>query len=214
MEQTVSRLTRRSLLQVVCTGSLLVPRPGVGQAAPPTAEAEAIVMDLAEAIWGVLAKTEITDAERVDGLVNVIGAKADAELIGLLVLGRYWRQLSNDQKRLYQERFPSFMLQILASRLNTYARDARGKLDDHFRLLRGQTSGQQDVLVRSKVLPDSGPTLAVDWRLRQRGDDLAIIDLIIEGVSLLVSQRSEFAAVIERRGIDELIDQIGSRPGS
>lgn len=173
----------------------------------------AIVLDLAEAIWGILARTDISDAERVDHMASAIGMRTDADLLGRLVLGRYWRLLSDEQRARYQDRFPSFMLRMLASRLDVYARDARGRLNDHFRLLSGQSVGEQDVLVRSKVLPDTGPSLAVDWRLRMRGDDFAIIDLIIEGVSLLVSERSQFAAIIERRSVDDLLDEISSHSG-
>jgi phospholipid transport system substrate-binding protein len=53
--------------------------------------------------------------------------------------------------------------------------------------------------------------LTVDWRLRPRDDRPVIIDLIIEGASLLVSQRSEFAAVIERSSMDGLLTELRAR---
>ena len=68
--------------------------------------------------------------------------------------------------------------------------------------------------MRSKVAPPTGDTLSVDWRLRMQGDQPVIIDLIIEGVSLLVSQRSEFAAVIERSDMDGLLAELRARAGS
>ena len=55
------------------------------------------------------------------------------------------------------------------------------------------------------MFPTNGPPLALDWRLREGDAGPVIIDLIVEGASLLVSQRSEFAAVIERHDLDGLL---------
>jgi phospholipid transport system substrate-binding protein len=56
------------------------------------------------------------------------------------------------------------------------------------------------------------PPLKVDWRIRERGDgDLVAIDVIIEGISLVVTQRSEFSAVIERSGMDGLLAELRQR---
>ena len=51
-------------------------------------------------------------------------------------------------------------------------------------------AGELDTLVRSKVFPTNGQPLALDRRLRAGDSGPVIIDLIVEGASLLVSQRS------------------------
>jgi ABC-type transporter MlaC component len=101
-----------------------------------------------------------------------------------------------------------------ASRLNLYAKDSHGRLEDHFTITSSAPAGKQDVLVRSRVRPQSGDMLAVDWRLREGADGPVIIDLIIGGVSLLVSQRSEFAAVIERSDMEGLLAELQARASS
>ena len=58
--------------------------------------------------------------------------------------------------------------------------------------------GPRDVVVTTSIINAGRPPVKVDWRLRERDGGPVIIDLIVEGVSLLVSHRSEFAAVIER----------------
>jgi phospholipid transport system substrate-binding protein len=47
--------------------------------------------------------------------------------------------------------------------------------------------------------------------LRERPGEPVIIDLIVEGISLLVTQRSEFAAVLERSGVDGLLTELRAR---
>jgi phospholipid transport system substrate-binding protein len=62
--------------------------------------------------------------------------------------------------------------------------------------------------------PDSQQPVAVDWRLRDNDGKLAIIDLAVDQVSLLVTQRSEFASVIERGSIDDLLAQLETNGGA
>jgi ABC-type transporter MlaC component len=57
-------------------------------------------------------------------------------------------------------------------------------------------------------------TAAVDWRLRNVEGSLSIIDLLIDGVSLLVTKRSEFAAIVEQGSIDELLAELEASAGS
>jgi len=71
--------------------------------------------------------------------------------------------------------------------------------------------GRQDALVSTRILSE-GPPLAVDWRVRELDDrSLVAIDVIVEGVSLIVTQRSEFGAVIERQGLDGLLAELRRR---
>ena len=62
------------------------------------------------------------------------------------------------------------------------------------------------------ILDNVGPPLQVDWRIRELDTgDLVAIDVIVEGVSLIVSLRSEFGAVVERRGMDGLLAELRER---
>ena len=71
---------------------------------------------------------------------------------------------------------------------------------------------ERDVLVNTRILSADRPPLKVDWRMRQLDDgSLAAIDVIVEGVSLVVTQRSEFASVIERQGLDGLLAELRAR---
>ena len=87
-------------------------------------------------------------------------------------------------------------------------RVSRGRL---FQVVASRPVGNLDILVQSRVLPSGSQPLRVDWRLRERPDGPVVIDLIIEGISLLVTQRSEFAAVLERNGVDGLLTELNAR---
>ncbi|MDH3771984.1 MAG: ABC transporter substrate-binding protein [Nitrospirota bacterium] len=187
-------------------------RPALGQSAE--SRAEATVMALAEQTWTLLGRQDLSPEQRQDELAELIESRTDVALLSRLVLGRYWRELTDDQKAEYQRLFRVVIVRNLAGKLRSYAEDADGTLDQHFQIQGSQLAGKGDVLVRAKVLPSSGENLDVYWRVRDRDGRSMIIDLIVEDVSLLVSQRSEFAAVIERNKFEGLLAELQARAES
>jgi phospholipid transport system substrate-binding protein len=58
-----------------------------------------------------------------------------------------------------------------------------------------------DTTVLSQIThPDGSQPTAIDWRVRQKDDKLGVIDVVVEGVSLSVTQKQEYAAVIQNNG--------------
>ncbi len=73
--------------------------------------------------------------------------------------------------------------------------------------------GESDLLVASQILPKSGPALQVDWRVRLKDGKYRVIDAMVEGISMGVTQRSDFASVIEQGGgkISVLLETLKKR---
>lgn len=178
------------------------------------AGAEQVVQGLVEDIWTTLRRNDDDNNRRVDDLRALLEARTDVALISRLALGRHWQRLPEAQRQDYQELFRLVVIGSMARRLNTYAEDAASPLEERFRIVGSAPAGTSDVLVRSKVFPSNAQPLSLDWRLRAGNSGPVIIDLIIEGASLLVSQRSEFAAVIERYDLDGLLAELRARAGS
>jgi phospholipid transport system substrate-binding protein len=214
MGRAVARWRRREVLAlafaVVGLGLLALPRPTA--AADPSAEQ--VVQGLAEAIWTTLRENGVARKGRVDELQALFETRADVGLIGRLALGRHWNRLPEEQRQEYEDLFRKVVIRSLARRLDGYAVDAEGALEERFRILGSGPAGERDTLVRSKLFPTNGKPLVLDWRLRASTSGPVIIDLIVEGASLLVAQRSEFAAVIERQDLDGLLAELRARAGS
>jgi phospholipid transport system substrate-binding protein len=216
MKRALVRFRRRDAIGLLATAAALplvnpswTIRAARGDVAP--ADAEAAVQSLAAQIWQALGRTDLGDQGRVDAIAALLEDATDVELLSRLVLGRYWQQLNDEQKGRYQALFREVVMRNFASRLNQNAKDAQGPFEDRFAITSSAPAGKQDVLVRSRVQPRSRDTLAVDWRLRGSDSGPVIIDVIIEGVSLLVSQRAEFAAVIERSDMEGLLAELQAR---
>ena len=202
-------LDRRALIAgLALLGALLPVRAGA--AARATAAAEQVVQRLVDRLWQVLAEQGVGALDEQD-LLAVLEEGTDLTLLGRLVLGRYWRDANPRQRTMYLQLFRRYMVQTFVQRLRQYAGNEAGQPGPAFQIVASRPVGNSDILVQSRVLPSGGQPLRVDWRLRERPDGPVVIDLIIEGISLLVTQRSEFAAVLERTGVDGLLTELNAR---
>jgi phospholipid transport system substrate-binding protein len=214
MARAYGRFGRRDVLAVAAGLLVIGPLAQPDPAAASSPSAEEVVQGLADDIWATLQTDGVDENRRVDQLMALLEARTDVGLISRLALGRYWNRLPEAQQQDYQQLFRDVVIRSMARRLNGYAKDAKGPIEERFQILSSTPAGKHDTLVRSKVVPLNGPPLALDWRLRAGEAGPVIIDLIVEGASLLVAQRSEFAAVIERRDLDGLLAELRARAGS
>jgi phospholipid transport system substrate-binding protein len=202
-------LDRRSLIAGLALLGALMPVRAVA-AARATAAAEEVVQRLVDRLWQVLAEQGVGALDE-QGLLAVLEEGTDLTLLGRLVLGRYWRDANPRQRTMYLQLFRRYMVQTFVQRLRQYAGNEAGQPGPAFQVVASRPVGNSDILVQSRVLPSGGQPLRVDWRLRERPDGPVVIDLIVEGISLLVTQRSEFAAVLERTGVDGLLTELNAR---
>ncbi len=158
----------------------------------------------AERAVAVLNASGATEAQRVQGMNTLLFEVADLPLIARLVLGRNWNSASPAQRTAYLDAFRVYALDSLAARF--------AKLDGgvRFTLLdRCVEVDDRDTLLATDVTMPSRPQpTRIDWRVRQSDGEYRLIDVSIEGVSLVVSNRSEFDSVVQRQGLDALIAQI------
>jgi phospholipid transport system substrate-binding protein len=214
MARALGRLRRREILAAAAGLMAVAPAAWPAFGKSPDRDAERVVQDLVEDIWATLRRDGVDGKQRLDELTALLEARTDVALISRLALGRYWGRLPASERQTYQGLFRDVVIRSMARRLDTYAEDAKAPLSERFRILSSAPVGERDVLVRSKVFPTEGQPLDIDWRLRTDGSAPVIIDLIIEGASLLVSQRSEFAAVIERGDLAGLLNELRARAAS
>jgi phospholipid transport system substrate-binding protein len=202
-------LDRRQLVLagLALPGALL---PGGRARAATPAAAEEVVRRLVDQVWRMLAENGIENVDR-DHLLAVVDEGADLSLLGRLVLGRYWRQANPRQRAEYLQLFRHYIFQTFVQRLGQYVGGDLGYVSERFQIIASREVSERDVLVQSRLAPPTGQPVRVDWRLREGQGEPVIIDLIVEGVSLLVTQRSEFAAVLERSGIDGLLAELRVR---
>ena len=125
----------------------------------------------------------------------------DLNLIGRYVLGAAWRKASADQRNQYQSLFKEFVLRTYSRRFGGYAGQA-------FTVTGAKPIGKKDILVSTKIARPSGPPILAGWRVREKNGAHKILDVVVAGVSMVVTQRSEFRAVISKQGVGGLIETL------
>ncbi len=196
---------RRRLLLALIAAGLLPIGWQVSRAAPSVQDARALIEQVSAKVLAILSDQAMTDRQKFDALVKLLDGPIDLNLVARLILGRHWRTVDEAQRQEYLALFREYALANLAAKLHLY----RGQ---SFEVTGARVVSEQDALVTSRILSNGEPPLQVDWRLRERdGGAPVTIDLIVEGVSLIVTLRSEFASVIERQGFDGLLVELRQR---
>jgi phospholipid transport system substrate-binding protein len=176
-------------------------------AALEAARAKSFLDDVAAKASTILAGG-VPSGQRQAELQEVLQTAFDIEYIGRLVLGPTYRSLTDTQRRAYDDAFRRWVLSTYSRRIGDYG-------GEQIEILGAASAGAQDVKVESRVRGASiQEPVRIDWRVRERAEGLKIIDVEIEGVSMAISQRSEFASVVQQRGVDGLIAMLEERSGT
>ena len=163
--------------------------------------ARAFIEELSANAIAVLDDTSITQDEREAQFRALLAEHFDLRYIGRLVLGRHRRTASQAQRARYDEIFPEYVLKIYANRLTE-----RG--DEEFVVDGTAPAGRRDIFVRTRIVRPDGPPVAADWRVRLNEETFRVVDLKVEGISMAITQRDEFAAKISSDGLDALLDDL------
>lgn len=141
-------------------------------------------------ITNVLA-TQKSNEEKLDLFRNRFQQALDLRSIGQFVLGVYWRKASEQEREAFLTAFIDFATKSWADRFNLY----NGQ-KIVFTGTRNAQSGQ--LYVDSQI--QNNPPVEVIWRLRQKGSNYKIVDIIVEGVSMAMSYRNEYTAYLQKNG--------------
>ncbi|MBV8133882.1 MAG: ABC transporter substrate-binding protein, partial [Alphaproteobacteria bacterium] len=131
--------------------------------------------------------------ERLARFRQLFQADFDGPGIARFVLGRYWRSASEEEQQEFLRLFEDYVVFVYGTRLSNFNGET-------FRV-RGSRTDEGGTIVSTDIISTgSEPPVKVDWRLIADHGSFKINDVIIEGISMLVTQRSEFASVIQRHG--------------
>jgi phospholipid transport system substrate-binding protein len=164
-------------------------------AAPPVvnpADAVAFMNQLWDRAVEVLNKKS-DPALRQERFRQLFHTDFDCPGIARFVLGRYWRDASEEEQRDFVKLFEEYVVFVYTARLSNFG-------GQDFKI-RGSRSDGDGVMVSTDVFSPGGSSpLKIDWRLVSDNGTYKINDVIVEGVSMLVTQRSEFASIVQRNG--------------
>jgi phospholipid transport system substrate-binding protein len=150
-------------------------------------------------------KDQTTFAQREAMFREILLLGFDIKTISRFVIGKYWKQMTDEQKQAYNDVFVDFITRVYAARFDAY----RGET---FEITQTVKDSSGDYWVRTHILsPGGGQPIAVDYRVRMFSATPKVVDVVVEGISMLNTHRVEFASVANKRGIDGLIQELHAR---
>lgn len=179
-----------SVLLIVTFPSIVGPASVAAPLVISQGEAESFIRALSEQAAQTLARRDLSDAERARYFRELLMATADLELIGRFVLGRYWRKATGAEQTEFLELFEDISVYTWSRHFREYS--GRALTIVGVRLM------EEGVVVESTISQPQGPPLLVLWKLQRSEKGLRVTDLVVEGVSMAVTYRSEYGAVIQR----------------
>ncbi len=175
-------------------------------AAPATSEAAGkYIEQLGSAALSTISNKSLDKSGKQAQLEKIFSDNVDFQWVARFVMGRFWRSATDEQKTRYVAEYKKFLILHYTSRFTDYT-SGTFKVTN----VRDDSNGEYTVSMQIKGGGDQAgnePVL-VDYRVRSEDVGFKIFDVIVEGVSLISTQRSEFSSVLQKNGIDYLIDQL------
>ena len=129
----------------------------------------------------------------------------DFEQATRLAVGRAWSQASPEQKKRLVSEFRNMLVR-------TYSNAIEGYQGQTLKVLPSRGEPKSDeATVRTQFVRAGGQPLPIDFQMRKTEKGWKVFDIAVEGVSLVLTYRSEFDAVVKQEGIDGLIKRLAQK---
>ena len=166
-----------------------------------TGKPRELIADTAEQIVSILAKREVPSEDRIAEIEAIAYEIFDFTTMSKLVLARHWRKLDKDQRGEFVREFKRHLSRTYGTRLDRYDQE-------QVKVTGTQLEPRDDVSVMTVIIGGQFDGAQISYRLRKRNDRWRIIDVVIEGVSLVSNYRSQFAEVLSSGSIDDLLAKL------
>ena len=201
LPSTDMTLSRRGLILGAAAVTLL-PMPAL---AINTGQASQLVDAIIRETMGVV-NSSASEAQALAAFEKTLASYSEMGLIARSVLGQPWRAASSAQQTAFTRAFQAYVAR-------KYGREFRSYRGSDITILDAQDRGKKGILVNTRVrIPGSAPIL-VDWQVIDIGGRAKVFDLLIEGISMVGTERVEVRSIYEanRNNLDATIQALSGR---
>jgi phospholipid transport system substrate-binding protein len=184
-----------ALTAIACLGAAAI------GAASATPTAKALIQDTVVQVLDVLRDKSRTVAQRRLEIEKIAHGCFDFRTMARLVLARDWKKLDSAKRDEFVDQFTTYLANDYGSRIERYQQE-------EVKVLGEQSKPRGDVEVRTKIVGGESDGAIVDYRMRNGKDGWRIIDVVIEGISLVANFRDQFREVIARGGPEALLQKL------
>ena len=169
-------------------------QPGPARADEFSDGAKKFIEILTSDAISMLTVENISKIERSDRFRRLMNENFAIKGIAKFVLGRHWRKANESEKKEYLQLFEDLLVATYADRFAKYS-------GEKLLVNESEVRGKGDALVHTIMIRvDGAKPLKVAWRVRGKSGIYKIVDIMVEGISMVVTQKSEFASFIKKNG--------------
>ena len=129
----------------------------------------------------------------------------DFEEATRLAVGRSWAQATPEQRKKLVTEFRNMLVRTYSNAITAYEGQTMKVMPVRMK------PGDTDVTVHNQFIRPGGKPVLLDYSMRKTDSGWKIYDIVVEGVSLVLTYRSEFDAVVKQEGIDGLIKRLAQK---
>lgn len=189
----MSSFTRRFLFAVLLVFPLSFATQSAGAADEPKDAGDFISHLVSDALKAV-ADRQLTQADREKTFRQLLETDFDIPRIARFTLGRYWATASDEDRQKFISTFEDYIVRSYTARFSEYSGET-------VKVTSSRPESDTSIIVNSEIVHTSGePPAKIAWRVHKDDKGFKIVDVDVEGVSMIVTQRDEFASVIQRNG--------------
>lgn len=198
---------------LVAAGWLIeAPVPAAAAAQASSEQPSQVIDDAANGLLKALSadrQSYQNNPAKVQGLVDqYILPHVDTQFAAQLVLGRYWKTATPDQRQ-------QFVNAFYHSMMNNYGTAIVNFTSNTLKVYPSRVNpGDQNATVRTEMARNGGPPVSVNYYMHMTPDGWKAWDVVIDGVSYIMSYRQDFQPQIAQRGLPAVIDGLehGEKP--
>ena len=181
---------------------------GASQAQPQLGPEELVKKITSDVMTAVKTDKQLAAGDRQRALQlaeEKILPHVDFEEATRLAVGRSWREATPEQRKQLVHEFRSMLVR-------TYSNALEGYQGQEMKVLPSRVKpGETEATVRNQFTRAGGKPVPIDYQMRKTDGGWKIYDISVEGISLVLTYRSEFDQVVRQQGIDGLIKRLGQK---
>jgi phospholipid transport system substrate-binding protein len=163
-----------------------------------------VVATTVDEVLAILKDASLSPEVRRERIVAIAYDRFDFPTMSKLVLARYWKRFDAAQREEFMKEFKDFLAHRYGDRIDRYEQE---KVE-----IVGERSAKGgDAIIATRIHRPSAAAVEVEYRLRSRAGTWRVIDVKIEGISLVSNYRDQFHEVLSRGGPDQLLAQLRER---
>ncbi len=157
-----------------------------------------VIEQTVEGVLAVLRDPTLGQGDRRAAIEAIAYERFDFTTMSKLVLARNWKRFSAEQRDEFLREFKNYLANAYGDRIDRYEQE-------EVEIVGEREEPRGDVMVRTRIVGGEYAGATVDYRLRGRTGRWLVIDVVVEGISLVSNYRDQFREVLSNGGPDHLL---------